>query len=64
MHEMRNIAIDNPVAWESVSVSQSLCLFVTRMTVLTYSPNGATLMWLLLHYCSNLVLDVSVSKAL
>jgi len=40
LHEMRTIAIDDPVAWAYVSQS------VTRATVLTHS------MRLLLHYCS------------
>jgi len=38
MHEMRTIAIDDPVAWASVSLS------VTRATVLTHAPDGATSM--------------------
>jgi len=48
MRAMRTIAIDDPVAW--VSVGQS----VTRTTVLTHSPDGATSMRPLLHYCSQM----------
>jgi len=44
MHEMRNIAIADPVARASVMLS------VTRATVLTYSPGYATLMRPLLRY--------------
>jgi len=46
MHEMRTSATDDPVAWTSVSLSVSLS--VTRATVLTHLPDGATYMRLLL----------------
>jgi len=55
MHEMRITAIDGPVALAAVSQSASL-----SVTVFTHSPDGATLMRPLLHYCSHVTLrDVS-----
>jgi len=48
MHEVWINAVDNPVAWLSASLS------VTRATVLFHSPDDATLIWPLLHYCRHL----------
>jgi len=49
MHEIRTIAIDDLVAW--ASVSHSVCLGGGNCT---HSPDGATSMRLLLHYYSYL----------
>jgi len=54
MHEMQTANIGS-IVW-STGVCQSICLSVTQMTVLTHSPDGATLMQLLLYYCKPLVL--------
>jgi len=53
MHAMRTIAMDDPVARASVS----LLVFQTvmRATVLTHSPDGATSMQPLIHYCSHFI---------
>jgi len=49
---MDTIAIDEcSVVWASVS------LFVIRATVLTYSPDGVTSMWPLIHYSNHLFVN-------
>jgi len=48
MHEMRSNAIGNPVAWAFVGLP------VMRVTVLTHSPDVATSMRPLEHYCNRL----------
>jgi len=50
MHAVQTIAINDPVTWASLSLP------VMHTTVRTRSPDGATLMQLLLHYCSNLLM--------
>jgi len=59
MHEMRTIAIDDPVAW--APVSQPVSLFAMRVIfgVFAQSPDDATLMRSLLHYCSHLYVAVN-----
>jgi len=50
MLEVRTVVTDVPLVW--ASVSQSVCLSVTLATLLTHSPDGATSMQPLLHYCN------------
>jgi len=49
MHKMRTIAISDPGTWAFVTES------VKRATVLIHSPDGATFIQPLLHYCSHLL---------
>jgi len=46
MLEVRTVVTDVPLVWAAVSLS------VTLATLLTHSPDGATSMQPLLHYCS------------
>jgi len=54
MHEIRAIMIDDSVAW--AFVCQFVCPSVTRVTVLTYLPDGATSMRPSLRHCRHLVI--------